>query len=102
MKRPETCKHCGGSGEFECFQNAWGEHGSDCPWCDGPADLGEWVDYANYLEEKIKKLERVKDAAYAIFNENGNTYEEPEHIAEMKASLKDMEPTMQERLENLK
>lgn len=30
-----ACKTCGGSGDFECFQNAWGEHGSTCPACDG-------------------------------------------------------------------
>ena len=33
--KKHACSMCGGTGEFECFQNAWGEHGSNCPDCKG-------------------------------------------------------------------
>jgi len=35
LKEKDSCIPCGGSGELECFQNAWGEHGSACPDCNG-------------------------------------------------------------------
>ena len=37
----KVCETCGGLGEFECFQNAWGEHGSACPTCQGSGLKGE-------------------------------------------------------------